>query len=208
LPDASITTINPNRTELNMINSDGMSTTDSDKDKPAATESAVEEIEAGFRRVAQPSSSGDEREQGSEANEADRESSLTRRAVLKAGWAIPVILAVGLPSTVLAGATSPSVCHDHKPKGHSHLWPKKKHWPDTDKKKHWSHRGEKKHWPDIGKKKQWPDVGDKKHWPDIGKKKQWPDIGEKKQWPDVGEKKQWPDIGKKKEPYQHNRWWF
>jgi hypothetical protein len=202
-------TIKPNRTELNMINSGGISTTDSDKNKSAATESAVGEIEAGLQRGAQPSSSGDEREQGSEANEADRESSLTRRAVLKAGWAVPVILAVGLPSTVLAGATSPSGCHDHKPKGHSGSWPKKKHWPDTDKKKHWwSDRGEKKHWPDIGKKKHWPDTGDKKHWPDIGDKKHWPDIGKKKQWPDIGEKKHWSDIGKKKEPHHYDRWWF
>jgi hypothetical protein len=80
-------------------------------------------------------------EQGSEAN---RESSLTRRALLKAGWAVPVILAVGLPSTVLAGATSPSSHHHDKPKGHFDIWPKKKHWPDFDKKKHW---------PDDDKKK-------------------------------------------------------
>jgi hypothetical protein len=82
-----------------------------------------------------------EPEQGSEAN---RESSLTRRALLKAGWAVPVILAVGLPSTVLAGATSPSSHHHDKPKGHFDIWPKKKHWPDFDKKKHW---------PDDDKKK-------------------------------------------------------
>ncbi len=28
----------------------------------------------------------------------DRETSLTRRAVIKAGWAVPVILAIGLPN--------------------------------------------------------------------------------------------------------------
>ena len=28
----------------------------------------------------------------------DRETSLTRRAVIKAGWVVPVILAIGLPA--------------------------------------------------------------------------------------------------------------
>ena len=200
-----------------MINSDRISTTDSDKGKPRATESVVEEIKADLKPVDQSSPPVNEPEQGSEANEADRESSLTRRALLKAGWAVPVILAVGLPSTVLAGATSPSGCHNHKPKGHCDIWPKKKHWPDTGKKKHWPDMGDKKHWPDIGKKKHWADMGDKKHWPDIGKKKHWPDVGDKKHWPDVGEKKhwpdmgdkkRWPDIGKKKHPHDYYRWWF
>jgi hypothetical protein len=55
-----------------------------------------------------------------------------------------VILTVGLPSTVLAGATSPSGRHHDKPKGHFDIWPKKKHWPDFDKKKHWSDDDKKK----------------------------------------------------------------
>jgi hypothetical protein len=117
-----------------MVNSDRISTTDSDKDKPPATESVVEEIKADLKPVDQSSSLVNEPEQGSEANEPNRESSFTRRALLrKAGWAVPVILAVGLPSTVLAGATSPSHPHFRRI---VHHWIKKKHGPDTDKKKH------------------------------------------------------------------------
>jgi hypothetical protein len=152
-----------------MIND--ISTTDSDKGKPPATESIVEEIKADLKPVDQSSSPVDEPEQGSEANEPNRESSVTRRALLKAGWAVPVILAVGLPSTVLAGVTSPSKCPDHKPKRHFDNWPKKKHWPDTDKKKHWPDADKKKDWPDTDKKKDWPDTDKKKHWPDADKKK-------------------------------------
>ena len=124
-----------------MINADTIRTTDSENGKSPATDSVVEEIKAGLKPVDQSSFPANEPEQGSEAN---RESSLTRRALLKAGWAVPVILAVGLPSTVLAGATSPSSHHHDKPKGHFDIWPKKKHWPDFDKKKHW---------PDDDKKK-------------------------------------------------------
>ena len=163
-----------------MINSDRISTTDSDKGNPRVTESVVKEIKADLKPVDQSSPRVNGPEQGSEANETNRESSLTRRALLKAGWAAPVILAVGLPSTVLAGVTSPSGHHDCKPKGHVDIWPKKKHWPDRDKKKHWPGRDKKKHWPDTDKKKHWPDIGEKKHWPDIGKKKHWPDTDKKK----------------------------
>ena len=128
-----------------MINSDRISTTDSDKGKPSAMESTVEEIKADLKPVDQSSSPVNEPEQGSEANEPNRESSFTRRALLlKAGWAVPVILAVGLPSTVLAGKTSPARCPDHKPKGHFDNWPKKKHWGNTDDKKHWGNT-DKKH---------------------------------------------------------------
>jgi hypothetical protein len=132
--------------EVDMINSDTISTTDSDKGKPSATESAVEEIKADLKPVDQSSSPVNEPEQGSEASEPNRESSFTRRALLlKAGWAVPVILAVGLPSTVLAGATSPSRHHDffkhlhdffnhhHRHDHHDH------HGHDTDKKKHPHH---------------------------------------------------------------------
>jgi hypothetical protein len=140
-----------------MINSDTISTTDSDKGKPPATEPGVE-IKADWKPVDQSSPPVNEPEQGSEANEPNREGSLTRRALLlKAGWAVPVILAVGLPSTVLAGMTSPSRHHHHKPKRHFDCWPKKKHSPDIDKKKHhWD-------WPDSDKKKHWPDTDKKKH---------------------------------------------
>jgi hypothetical protein len=110
-----------------MINSDTISTTDSDKGKSPATESVVEELKAGLKPVDQSSSPVNEPEQGSEANAPNRESSLTRRALLlKAGWAVPVILTVGLPATVLAGATSPSGRHHDKPKGHFDIF-KKKH---------------------------------------------------------------------------------
>jgi hypothetical protein len=111
-----------------MINSDRISTTDSDKGKPPTTESVVEEIKVDLKPLDQSSYPVNEPEQGSEANEPNRESSVTRRALIKAGWAVPVILAVGLPSTVLAGKTSPSRKH-HFPDFD------KKHWPDTDKKK-------------------------------------------------------------------------
>jgi hypothetical protein len=115
-----------------MINSDTISTTDSDKGKPPATEPGVE-IKADWKPVDQSSPPVNEPEQGSEANEPNREGSLTRRALLlKAGWAVPVILAVGLPSTVLAGKTSPS--RHHKPI--RHFLHEKKHRPDTPKKKH------------------------------------------------------------------------
>jgi hypothetical protein len=118
-----------------MINPDRISTTDSDKGPPA-TESVVEEIKADLKPVDQSGSLVNEAEQGSEANEPNRESSLTRRALLlKAGWAVPVILAVGLPSTVLAGAKSP-VGHPHV-RRIVHHWLKKKHGPD--KKKHPHH---------------------------------------------------------------------
>ena len=61
----------------------------------------------------------------------------TRRALLlKAGWAVPVILAVGLPSTVLAGMTSPSRRHDHKPKRDFDL-AQEKPLADTATKTHW-----------------------------------------------------------------------
>jgi len=120
-----------------MINSDRISTTDSDKGKPPATESVVEEIKADWKPVDQSSSLVNEPEQGSEANEPNRESSFTRRALLlKAGWAVPVILAVGLPSTVLAHATSP-VRHPHFHRILHFL--KENHRPDTDKKKHPHH---------------------------------------------------------------------
>jgi len=122
-----------------MINADTISTTDSENGKSPATESVAEEIKAGLKPVDQSSFPVNEPEQGSEAN---RESSLTRRALLKAGWAVPVILTVGLPSTVLAGATSPSSHHHDKPKCDFDFF-KKKHWPDFDKK----------HWPDDNKKK-------------------------------------------------------
>ena len=84
----------------------------------------------------------------------------TRRALLlKAGWAVPVILAVGLPSTVLAGMTSPSRRHDHKPKGHllAQEKPRVRQKPRVTDKKHWS---DKNYWPG---KDHW---FDKKHWPD------------------------------------------
>ena len=134
-----------------MINSDG--TTDSEKGKPAATESVVEEIKADLELVDQSSSPVDEPDQGSEANEPNRVSSFTRRALLlKAGWAVPVILAVGLPTMVLAGKTSPKRHPDHKPSGH-------KKWPDPGKKH--SHHDYK--WPDPAKKKDWPDPAKKEH---------------------------------------------
>jgi hypothetical protein len=164
-----------------MIYSDTISTTDSDKDKSPATKPALEEIKADLKPVDQSSSPVNEPEQGSEANEPNREGSLTRRALLhKAGWAVPVILAVGLPSTVLAGMTSPSRHHDHKPKHHFDCWPKKKHSPHTDKKKHWFDTDKKKHWPDTDKKKHWFDTDKKKHWPDADKKGHWPDADKKK----------------------------
>jgi len=126
-----------------MINADTIRTTDSENGKSPATDSVVEEIKASLKPVDQSSFPANEPEQGSEANEPDRESSFTRRALLlKVGWAVPVILAVGLPSTVLAGMTSPSRGHDHKPKCDFDFF-KKKHWPDFDKK----------HWPDDNKKK-------------------------------------------------------
>jgi hypothetical protein len=135
-----------------MINADTISGTDSENGKFPATESGGEEIKAGLNPVDQSSFPVNEPEQGSEANEPNRESSLTRRALLlKAGWAVPVILTVGLPATVLAGMTSPSRGHDHKPK--CDFWPKKNHgsdknyWPGKD---HWF---DKKHWPDDNKKK-------------------------------------------------------
>ena len=192
-----------------MINSDTISTTDSDQGKSPATEPAVEEIKADLKPVDQSSSPVNELEQGSEANVPNRESSLTRRALLhKAGWAVPVILAVGLPSTVLAGITSPSGRHDHKPNHHFDNWPKKNHWPDSDKK-HWPD-SDKKHWPDSDKK-HWPD-SDKKHWPDTDKKhspdsdkKRWPDT-DKKHWPDADNKKHWLDTVKK-HPYFDRLWW-
>jgi hypothetical protein len=141
-----------------MINSDTTSTTDSDKGKPPATGPAVEEIKADLKPVDKSSSPVNEPEQGSEANEPNRESSLTRRALLlKAGWAVPVILTVGLPSTVLAGMTSPSRGHDHKPK--CDFWPKKNHGF------HKNHGADKNYWPG---KDHW---FDKKHWPDDNKKK-------------------------------------
>ncbi len=36
-------------------------------------------------------------DEGKKAKKNDREASLTRRALIKAGWAIPVILSIGLP---------------------------------------------------------------------------------------------------------------
>jgi hypothetical protein len=195
-----------------MINSDTITTTDSDKGNSPAREPAVAEIKSDLKTVDQSSSSANQPEQGSAANEPDRESSLTRRALLlKAGWAVPVILAVGLPSTVLAGMTSPSGKHDHKP-----IRPKKKHWFDTDKKKHWPHSDKKKHWFDTDKKKHWPDTDNKKDWPDTDKKKHWPDTDnkkvwfdtdKKKHWPDTDNKKPWPDTDKKKHHY-YDRLWF
>ena len=174
-----------------MINSDTISTTDSDKGKPSATEPAVEEIKADLKPVDQSSSPVNEAEQGSEANEPNRESSLTRRALLhKAGWAVPVILAVGLPSTLLAGMTSPSRHHDHKPKHHFDGWPKKNHSPHTGNKKHWFDRDDKKHWPDIDKKKPGRQEGHH-HW----------------DWPDTDKKKHWPDTDKKKHHYFDRLWW-
>jgi hypothetical protein len=159
-----------------MITSDTISTTA----KPPATEPAVEEIKADWNPVDQSGSSVNQPEQGSEANAPDRESSLTRRALLvKTGWAVPVILAVGLPSTVLAGMTSPSGHHDHKPIRHD-SWSKKKHSPHSDKKKHWPDTDNKKHSFDNDKKKQWPDPDNKKAWFDPDKKKQWPDTDNKK----------------------------
>lgn len=127
-----------------MINSDRISTTGSDKGKPPVTDSVVEEIKAGLRRADQSSFPVNEPDQGSAADEPNRESSLTRRALLKAGWAVPVILTVGLPSTVLAGATSPSGRHPQKPKGHFD-WPKKKHSHHHDKDHH-SHHHDRLWW--------------------------------------------------------------
>ena len=72
-----------------MINSDTISTNDSDKGKPPATEPAVEEIKADLKPVDQSSSPFNEPEQGSEANEPNRESSLTRRALLQGGLGCP-----------------------------------------------------------------------------------------------------------------------
>ena len=145
-----------------MINSDRLSTTDSDTGTAPATESVVEETKADLKPVDQSSYPVNESEQGSEADETNREGSFTRRALLvKAGWTVPVILAVGLPSTVLAHVTSPGRHHD-KPKGHFD-WPKKNHRPDTGKKSHWPDTGKKSHWPDTDKKKHWPDIGEKKH---------------------------------------------
>ena len=63
-----------------MISSDRISTNDSDKGKTPATESVVEEIKADLKPVDQSSSPFNEPEQGSEANEPNRESSVTRRA--------------------------------------------------------------------------------------------------------------------------------
>jgi hypothetical protein len=134
-----------------MINSDGISTTDSDITKPSATESAVEETKADLKPVDRSSSPVNEPERGFEANEPNREGSFTRRALLlKAGWAVPVILAVGLPSTVLAGMTSPSR-HDHKPKGD--FWPKKHHGFDKDHGFDKKHEFDEKDWFDTDKKK-------------------------------------------------------
>ena len=71
-----------------MINSD--TTTDSDEGKPPATEPAVEEINADLKPVDQSRSPVNEPGQGSEANEPNRESSFTRRALLlKAGAGCP-----------------------------------------------------------------------------------------------------------------------
>jgi hypothetical protein len=204
-----------------MINSDTISTTDSDNGKPPATESGVEEIKADLKAGDQSSFPVNEPEQRSEANEPNRESSLTRRALLlKAGWAVPVILSVGLPSTVLAGIASP-VRHHHKPhdpkhKGHFDFWPKKKHGFDDDKKrwfdndkKHWFDDG-KKRWFDDAKKKPWFDDDKKKHGFDTDKKKHGSD-DDKKRWFD-DDKKRWFDDDKKRwfddDKKKHDRLWW
>jgi hypothetical protein len=36
-------------------------------------------------------------DEGKKAEKTDREATLTRRALIKAGWAVPVILSIGLP---------------------------------------------------------------------------------------------------------------
>ena len=47
----------------------------------------------------------------------DRETSITRRAVIKAGWAVPVILAIGLPNgDVFAKSSGGKGYGQYKPK--------------------------------------------------------------------------------------------
>src|SRR5262249_47812414 len=51
-----------------------------------------------------PSADAEQPESGPEAEQARREATFSRRALLRAGWVAPVILTVGLPSTVFAGS--------------------------------------------------------------------------------------------------------
>ncbi len=62
-------------------------------------------------------------EKSEKTEKNDREASLTRRALIKAGWAIPVILSIGLPvGDVFVHATTGGSGNNSNPKPSGSLW--------------------------------------------------------------------------------------
>ncbi len=55
-----------------------------------------------------------------ESKKVDKEVSLTRRAAIKAGWAVPVILAIGLGGNTFVHATGNAYAYGENGGGHAY----------------------------------------------------------------------------------------
>ncbi len=80
---------------------------DLDEKRVFATESVNKGNTADLRVEEESISKVNKDECGLETKHASREASFTRRAVIKAGWIVPVILAVGLPPGDVFAQSSP-----------------------------------------------------------------------------------------------------
>lgn len=95
------------------MSADRKGLTDSDTERTSATESADDSSAADPQAIDRSVSEVNEPEQGSAAEQSSRQQTFSRRALIAAGWAVPVILAVGLPPGALAQAVQCSPPSSH-----------------------------------------------------------------------------------------------
>lgn len=106
----------PTLNKESSMSSDPVSNADSAEQRLGATEPPAKRAPA-IKPVEETVARLDEAEQGSPEERPDR---VTKRALLiKAGWAIPVILAVGLPQRALAQSPIGRTSHSDASFGHT-----------------------------------------------------------------------------------------
>ena|SRR5215831_6508240 len=85
--------------------------TNSDEQKNRTTEPVTEGVTRGSKAMEEPVLEKNESEPRMMIDRTDREISFSRRALLQAGWIVPVVFAVGLPKNIYAGSPAPSPGH-------------------------------------------------------------------------------------------------
>ena len=99
------------------MNSDETRKPDSDKKRSDAIDPIADASATGSTGEDADVAERSEPDRGLDIEQATRQASFSRRALLEAGWSVPVILAVGLPAQ--ATAASPGRTHSDNTRKHS-----------------------------------------------------------------------------------------